>query len=352
MKKNGKQVLFLGGIFIIAFAIWTALIQMVDVQPLGQNATNIGFATFNCWFHRLTNVNMTIYTITDWMGLIPLVVCLIFAGIGLVQLIKRRSLFKVDPDIIILGVYYVIVILAYFIFEIIPINYRPILINGIMEASYPSSTTLLVLCVMPTLVEQIQRRMSCSTLKRIITILAIAFSAFMVIGRLISGVHWFTDIVGGVLLSAGLFTVYKAVVMRTLKKQAETYPNALQKSLVNFFMFEAGFSLMFVKANSGTDDKYYIAGHVFRIVSCLNQVLFACNNAYCINEKKAIKLLETFEHKPEKYTEKVNHIFEVLGISLFECYDMTEKLYNEVNEIVSEINNFLNEESSDERKQI
>ena len=79
-----------------------------------------------------------------------------------------------------------------------------------------------------------------------------------------------------------------------LKKQAETYPNALQKSLVNFFMFEAGFSLMFVKANSGTDDKYYIAGHVFRIVSCLNQVLFACNNAYCINEKKAIKLLETF----------------------------------------------------------
>lgn len=81
-------------------------------------------------------------------------------------------------------------------------------------------------------------------------------------------------------------------------------------------------------------------------------MLFACNNAYCINEKKAIKLLETFEHKPEKYTEKVNHIFEVLGISLFECYDMTEKLYNEVNEIVSEINNFLNEESSDERKQI
>ena len=134
------------------------------------------------------------------------------------SVIKRRSLFKVDPDIIILGVYYVVVILAYLIFEMISINYRPILINGVMEASYPSSTTLLVLCVMPTLIEQIQRRMSCSTLKRIITILAIAFSAFMVIGRLISGVHWFTDIVGGVLLSAGLFTVYKAVVMLTIKK--------------------------------------------------------------------------------------------------------------------------------------
>ena len=74
MKKSGKQVLLFGGILIVAFAVWTALIQMVDVQPLGQNGTNIGFATFNCWFHRLAGVNMTIYTITDWMGLIPLVV--------------------------------------------------------------------------------------------------------------------------------------------------------------------------------------------------------------------------------------------------------------------------------------
>ena len=79
---------------------------------------------------------------------------------------------------------------------------------------------------------------------------------------------------------------------------------------------------MFVKANAGAEDKYYIAGHVFRIISCLNQVLFACNNAYCINEKKAIKLLETFEYKPEKYAERVNHIFEVLSLSLFECYDL------------------------------
>ena len=65
----------------------------------------------------------------------------------------------------------------------------------------------------------------------------------------------------------------------------------------------------------------------------VNQVLFACNNAYCINEKKAIKLLETFEYKPKKYAERVNHIFEILGLSLFECYDMTEKLYKEVKKL-------------------
>lgn len=219
MKKNEKRCLLLGSVFLAMFVLWTALIQMVDVQSVGQNETSIGFATFNCWFHHFTGVNMAIYTITDWMGLVPVVICLIFAGIGLVQLIKRRSLFRVDADIMILGVYFVIVFLAYAIFEMIPINYRPILIEGIMEASYPSSTTLLVLSVMPVLIEQIQRRLSGIGVKRIITIAAIAFSVFMVTGRLISGVHWFTDIVGGVLLSAGLFKLYKAAVMLALKEK-------------------------------------------------------------------------------------------------------------------------------------
>ena len=219
MKKSEKKNLLIGSIFLAMFAVWTALIQSVDVQPLGQNGTSIGFATFNCWFHHFTGVNMAIYTITDWMGLVPVVICLIFAGIGLVQLIKRRSLFRVDADIMILGVYFVIVFLAYAIFEMIPINYRPILIEGRMEASYPSSTTLLVLSVMPALVEQIKRRLSGIRVKQIITIAAIAFSVFMVTGRLISGVHWFTDIVGGELLSVGLYMLYKAAVMLALKER-------------------------------------------------------------------------------------------------------------------------------------
>ena len=219
MNKSEKKSLLMGIISLAMFAVWTVLILTVDVQPLGQNGTSIGFATFNCWFHHFTGVNMAIYTITDWMGLVPVVICLIFAGIGLVQLIKRRSIFRVDADIMILGVYFVIVFLAYTIFEIIPINYRPILIEGRMEASYPSSPTLLVLSVMPALVEQIKRRLSGIRVKQIITIAAIAFSVFMVTGRLISGVHWFTDIVGGELLSVGLYLLYKAAVMLALKER-------------------------------------------------------------------------------------------------------------------------------------
>lgn len=218
MKANEKKRLIFGSLLIIVFIVWTILIQTVDVQPLGLNGTNIGFATFNCWFYELTGANMVLYTITDWMGIVPLFVCMIFAGVGFIQLVKRKSLFKVDSDIIILGIYYIVVILCYLLFEAIPINYRPILINGVMEASYPSSTTLLVITVMPTLIEQINRRMENTIVSRIIGVFSLVFSIFMVLGRLISGVHWFTDIVGSLFLSIGLFYVYKGFVLLCLNK--------------------------------------------------------------------------------------------------------------------------------------
>ena len=222
MKRNKKEwtrAMILGVISLTAFAIWTVLILVVDVQPVGQNGTDVGFAAFNVWFHKLTGVHMWLYAITDWLGLVPIFVCMIFGMMGLWQWIKRRRLLKVDCDILLLGTYYMIVILCYLVFEMIPINYRPIFIDGRMEASYPSSTTLLVLGVIPTLIFQAKCRVKRAITKKAIVIAANLFSAFMVIGRLISGVHWFTDIVGSVILSTGLFLIYKAFVLLCEKKE-------------------------------------------------------------------------------------------------------------------------------------
>ena len=213
MKTNEKKTLVTGIILIFDFAVWTMLIQIIDVQAVGINNTNIGFATFNTWFHSLTGANMTLYTITDWLGLVPVFVGVCFGFLGFIQLIKRKNLLKVDFDIRLLGVYYIIVVFCYLIFEMIPINYRPIFINGFAEASYPSSTTLLVLGVMPTLIFQANRRIKSDKIKKIICVTTVLFSAFMVVGRLISGVHWITDIVGSILLSMGLFYIYKGVVL-------------------------------------------------------------------------------------------------------------------------------------------
>ncbi|MBE6851332.1 MAG: phosphatase PAP2 family protein [Ruminococcus sp.] len=210
--KNEKKLLSFGVILLGAFALWTLLIQTIDVRPLGQNGTDIGFASLNTWFHQLTGVHMLIYTITDWLGLVPILICMFFGGLGLVQLIGRKSLLKVDGDIILLGFYYILVIFGYLIFEMIPINYRPILIEGYMEASYPSSTTLLVLSVMPTLSFQAHRRLHHKTVNYAVDILTVLFSLFMVVGRTVAGVHWLTDIVGSVILSAGLYLIYHGCV--------------------------------------------------------------------------------------------------------------------------------------------
>lgn len=197
-------------LFLLLFAVWTLLTVTVDVEHAGPLGSAVGFASLNCRFHQLTGVHMGLYTITDWLGLVPAAACMMFAAMGFVQLVKRRSLFKVDMDIILLGVYYIIVILAYLVFEMYPVNYRPVLIDGRLEASYPSSTTLLVLSVMPTLAFQAKRRLKNMVVRRAVFMMTMAFSAFMVVGRLLAGVHWLTDIIGSVLLSAGLFLLYKS----------------------------------------------------------------------------------------------------------------------------------------------
>lgn len=218
-RKDNRKRALLGIMLLAAFVLWTILIQHIDVQRAGPHETDIGFATFNIWFHRVTGVHMLVYTITDWLGLIPIIVCMCFGILGFTQLVKRRSLLRIDPDILLLGAYYVLVILGYLLFEMIPINYRPILIEGNLEASYPSSTTLLVLSVMPTLKYQADRRIANPMVKNAVTVFAIVFSAFMVIGRLVSGVHWATDIIGSVFLSSGLFLIYQFLADYTCLKK-------------------------------------------------------------------------------------------------------------------------------------
>ena len=227
MKRNGKKSLAWGLMLVVAFVIWTVLIQKADVRPVGQNGTSIGFATVNTAFFELTGVHMAIYTVTDWLGLVPIFVCMAFGVMGFVQMIKRKSLLEVDHDIILLGIYYVVVIFGYLLFEMIPINYRPILIDGRLEASYPSSTTLLVLSVMPTLAFELKRRLKNTAAVKMLVYTTAAFSLFMVIGRLISGVHWLTDIIGGVLLSAGLFYIYKGTVFMTAARRQNGGKNGI-----------------------------------------------------------------------------------------------------------------------------
>ena len=210
MKKQRKNFVITGGLFLL-FILWTMAICYVDVQMIGPRDSAVCLSTFNEFFHNLTGTHMLIYVITDWLGLLPVSVVLGFAILGLVQLIKRKNLFKVDYDILILGGFYIIVFTTYILFEVFAINYRPVLINGYLEASYPSSTTLLVMCVMPTAIIQMNKRIHNEKVRKVVKYAILVFTSLMVIGRLISGVHWFTDIIGGVLLSTSLVMFYNSI---------------------------------------------------------------------------------------------------------------------------------------------
>ena len=211
-KRKNQKILLIGFATIVLFVLWTVLVKFVDVQAIGPKKSSVGFATLNGFIHNLTGANMTLYNITDWLGLVPIAFIFGFGLLGLIQLIKRKSLLKVDSNILILGVFYIVVMSAYIFFEFFVINHRPVLIQGILEVSYPSSTTLLVLCVMPTAAMQLNDRVKNIKLRKALVCLIVLFTVFMVVGRLISGVHWVTDIIGGAILSAGLVMLYYGTV--------------------------------------------------------------------------------------------------------------------------------------------
>ena len=206
-----KKCLCISVFMLVSFIIWTLLINLVDVKAIGPEGSSVGFATLNGAFHTLTGTHMWLYTVTDWLGLVPIAVCLGFAIFGLVQWIKRKRFLKVDSSILALGGFYLTVMATYILFEYVVINRRPVLINGYLEASYPSSTTMLVMCVMPTALVQLSSRIKNKILRSILTYLIIGFTAFMVIGRLVSGVHWLTDIIGGAIVSSGLVLMYYGI---------------------------------------------------------------------------------------------------------------------------------------------
>ena len=210
-RDQNKKRLYAAAGLLAAFLLWTVAVCVLDVRAIGPCGSNVGFASFNQFVHGLTGVNMTLYTVTDWLGLVPIGVAMGFAMLGLVQWVRRKKLSRVDHSLFVLGGFYLVVVAVFVFFEVMVVNYRPVLIEGVLEASYPSSTTLLVTCVMPTAALQLRDRINRAWACRCVTLVIAAFVAFMVIGRLLSGVHWVTDIIGGALLSAGLVTLYSFV---------------------------------------------------------------------------------------------------------------------------------------------
>lgn len=209
MNKQAIKNLIITFVSLTIFTLFTIALCFIDVQEIGPKQSSVGFSTVNKFFHELIGVYFPLYVITDWLGLIPVVFMFGFAILGFIQLICRKNILNVDFDLLVLGGFYILIFILYLFFEKHVVNFRPVLIYGHLEVSYPSSTTLLVACVMPTTLTQLKKRIKNKIIKKISIVFTICFIIFMIAGRLISGVHWFTDVLGGLFLSIGLVNFYK-----------------------------------------------------------------------------------------------------------------------------------------------
>lgn len=206
--------LITAGVGFLLTVILIALVRLVDVAPIGAQGTRIGLSHLNQFIFDLFRVNMLWYHITDWLGIAAILTAFVFAVTGLVQLIKRRSLLKVDREILSLGGLYIVVIGLYILFENVIINYRPIIMpdNTHPEASFPSSHTMLVCVIMGSAVMLINKYIKNKTLNKTLRAICFVIIGITIIGRLIAGVHWFTDILGGIMISVTLLSLYKEVI--------------------------------------------------------------------------------------------------------------------------------------------
>ena len=214
-NRRVKKDLQASLVLFVLFIVLIILLKTVDVEPLGPQNSEVGLATLNWAVHHVLGDHLVWYNITDILGKIALLTAFGFACLGLYQWIKRKDIRKVDLDILLLGGFYGLVILFYIFFEIFVVNYRPVILETELEASFPSSHTMVTLFIMGSAIYQCKRRIRNKMIKNILISICFLIMVVTVAGRLISGVHWFTDIIGGLLLGFSLIYLYRAAVRYT-----------------------------------------------------------------------------------------------------------------------------------------
>lgn len=215
MKKT-KSLIISIGLFII-FVVFTILLKFVDVKGIGPNDSKVGFAFLNGHFQKLIGFNHIFYKITEVLGIVSLLIVLVYGLIGLIELVRTKSFKKVDKNLYKLLGFYIVVLIFYVFFEKVVVNYRPVLLitnNYLLEPSYPSSHTILSLCVCGSAIIINKNLYKKYSFLKIVSIISLVLMLLIPIGRLFSGVHWLTDIIGGVLLSSSLLAGFYYVIKR------------------------------------------------------------------------------------------------------------------------------------------
>lgn len=206
-----KKNLYISIFLIFLSVLFTILVKVIDVKPIGPNNSKVGFSFINEFFHKSIGVNMVWYKITYILGIIIILIAVSYALIGIIQLLKRKSIKKVDREIILLGIFYIVIAVIYVFFEKFIVNYRPILMEDVLSASYPSSHTMLAICICVSSI-MVNNKIFKNEFTNSFNVILFILLLVVVIGRFISGVHWASDIIGGMIISSSLLMSFYTVL--------------------------------------------------------------------------------------------------------------------------------------------
>lgn len=226
-KDKTKLYFILSSILLAAFLLLIVLLKTVDVKAVtltgsdGTFDTEIGLAGLNIAVSNAIKFNSTWYKITGVLGILPLIIACAFVVFGVVQLVMRKSLKRVDGEIYLLGGLYVLTFIIYIFFEKVIINYRPVILYKAPEASFPSSHTVLSLVICMSASFMLEKYVKKQAVLHGMQIALGALAVFIVLGRILAGVHWLTDILGGLLISLALYYAFKALNLKFFGNKAD-----------------------------------------------------------------------------------------------------------------------------------
>lgn len=213
MKQNTITKFLAAAVVLLLFVLFTVCLTGVDLRPVGPENSYVGFASLNDWVFKHLGTSSLWDKITDIIALAAMALAAVFGATGIWQWIKGKSLKAVDPCLIVLGIFYIMMAAFYLAFEFIVINYRPVLVDGALEASYPSSHTFVTLFIFFSALPVTNRLVKNQSRRMWINVTLVLLSIIMVVGRVLSGMHWTSDVVGAFLLALGMALLYDAFVL-------------------------------------------------------------------------------------------------------------------------------------------
>ena len=215
MKSVPKESIRNAVIMTVVTILMTVLVATVDVQPVGVEGTDLGFASINTGFFNRFGENHTFYLLSKLAGLICFAVAGGFGIFFLIRFIQCKSLEKVDRNLTVLMLLYLATAIVYVLFEKFAINYRPVLRDKGLESSYPSTHAMIAYVIMVSAVDQWNIYIKNEKLLTIATAASFLVLALVIIARILSGVHWITDVIGGILFGDMLIAWYRAVLTKS-----------------------------------------------------------------------------------------------------------------------------------------